>query len=496
MLKMGACAVLVAAMIGCGDSGGLSSRVPKGYSGAPEPLNDGVTISQPALNVRQELRGVNADGENAVIRVSWSLTDQGINALQPNSQVRLRAMRDDTPAEVIETQPVSEETPAGTIDVPVNTEADANTQWYIELDRANLTAVPGITNYSVLNLSHILSRNTTALDKLQSVELSLVPESYSAENIGNRREHEFTVAVSGELDIGPDPENSGENRTKSVFVTGLLKDGAQPFILRESGILDTESPLSVTDQRKDPLVYLVMDASSSMMDSECSDDLYHAISSTVITLAPSVNFNYRIFDNEVYEVESTLEFLPIEGEASGSALYYALDTVVADIEKWENRDRDIFIIAYSDGLDLASWNHYNFASRDAVVAHVGRRLHSISQQHFQFNGRTLKTFLMGFDPRTGSEAEEMYYLATRGGGEYIQLNRDDCNASIVLQNSDSDVVTDKIEETFLSLTDHISSVYHINYSSQQTHGHSQLSLELNLGDSLKHTLDLPPRPIE
>jgi len=201
-----------------------------------------------------------------------------------------------------------------------------------------------------------------------------------------------------------------------MFVTGLVNDGQQPFAVRESGVLDTESPLTVTDVRKDPLVYLVMDASSSLLDGECSDDLYHAVSSTVITLAPSVNFEYRIFDNEVYEVESTLEFLPISGGPSGSALYYALDTVVADIEQWENPDRDIFIIAYSDGLDLASWNQYDFSSRDAVVTHVGRRLSSLAQQHQQFNGRTLKTFLVGFNPQTGSEAEEMLFLATQGGG--------------------------------------------------------------------------------
>jgi len=254
------------------------------------------------------------------------------------------------------------------------------------------------------------------------------------------------------LSLDSEPDVTGEIPTKSVSVTGLVENGLQPFTVIESGVVDSESPLTVTDERRDPLVYLIMDASSSLASSECADDVYHAVSSTVITLAPAVNFEYRIFDTEVYEVSSTLDFLPLAGNASGSALYYALDTVVEDISQWENADRDIFIIAYSDGLDLASWNHYDFASRDDVVSHVGYRLSNLVEQHQTNNDRSLRTFLVGFDPRTGSEAEEMLFLATQGGGEYVQMDRSDCNASLALQNSLDDSVQSKIKETFVHST--------------------------------------------
>lgn len=490
---------MLAVLTGCGGADELSSRVPSNISGQSSEsgvFDDSVAFGQPALNVTHEIRGVNSGGDSGVVRVSWSLTHLGAEALRSNSRVQLRELRDGQPASVIASQPVSEEFHAGTFDVRINTEADVDTSWHLELDRADLTAVPGIVNYSIVNLESILTRNTTALDRLRSVEMSLVEDSYTAENSDNRREHNFSVSVAGQLAIDNVSENGPGPHTRSVFVTGLLNDGQQPFSVRESGVLDTESPLTVTDVRQEPLVYLVMDASSSMLQNECSDDLYHAVSSTVIALAPSVSFEYRIFDSEVYEVESTLDFSPINGEASGSALYYALDTVVADIERWETPDRDIFIIAYSDGLDLSSWNHYDFASRDAVVTHVGRRLSGLAQQHQQFNGRSLKTFLVGFDPMSGSEAEEMLFLATQGGGEYVQMSRDDCDASVALQNSTTDVVKDKIEETFLSLTEHVRSVYHMNYSSQQTHGRSALSLEINLSDTVTHSLNLPARPVE
>ena len=493
-LKIGGSLLMLATVAGCGGSDDLSSRVPNGSSPNPIVFDDGesVGLGQQALQVSHELRGVNSAGDAGVVRVSWSLTASGEGVLRSNSQVRLREFNSDQPGKVLASQRVSSEEPSGSFDVPVDTESDVDTSWYLELDRADLTAVPGVTHFSVVNLESILKRNTTPLERLDKVKLSLVEDSYTAENIGNRREHNFSVSVAGELRV----EGDSSGNTRSVFVTGLVSDVEQPFLVRESDIHESESPLTVTDVRKDPLVYLVMDASSSMLDNECADDLYHAVSSTVITLAPSVNFEYRIFDNEVYRVDSTLEFLPIAGEASGSALYYALDTVVADIEQWENPDRDIFIIAYSDGLDLASWNHYDFASRDAVVSHVGRRLSGLAQQHQQFNGRSLRTFLVGFDPMSGSEAEEMLFLATQGGGEYVQMSRGDCNASVALQNSNNDVVKDKIVNTFLSLTENIRSVYHMNYSSQQTHGHTTLSLELNLSELVNDRLYLPERPVE
>jgi hypothetical protein len=488
--------LVLVVMAGCDSGGNLAERIPTGLSEAPTVFSDDVQSNTPALNVRQELLGVDADGQSAVVRVSWALTSAGSQAVRSNSRVRLRVLRDGEPAEVIETQPVSEEEPVGEIDVPVNTETDQATRWYLELDRADLQAVPSLTTYTVVSLDTLLQRKTTPLEDLQRVELSLVKDSYIASNVGNRREHKFSVSVQGDLAVPAESGEDGSLKTIPVHVTGLLDDGQLPFSVYESGVLDTESPLSATDVRKDPLVYLIMDASSSMLNSECADDLYHAVSTTVVTLSPAATFKYRIFDNEVYEVSSTLEFAPIASDASGSALYYALDTVVSDIEQWVDIDRDVFIIAYSDGLDLASWNHYNFASRDAVVTHVGRRLSNLAQQHSQQNGRLLKTFLVGFDPRTGSEAEEMLYLATQGGGQYVQMSREDCDASFALQNSGTDTVQDKINETFLSLTDHIRSVYHISYSSQQTHGKSSLSLELMLNETLKHSINLPARPVE
>lgn len=489
-------ALSVAWLSACGGADELADRQPNGFSNTPVVFNDVSARANSALDVRAELRGVNADGKNGVVRVSWSLTRAGSAALRSNTQVVLRELNDDRPGVVIDIMPVNEEDPSGRIDVPVNTQDDANLQWHLELDRADLQAVPDITAYSIVDLNTILKRDTTPLDQLVSVHVELVEESYTAANIDNRREHNFAVSVNGRLSLGPNPDSPEEILTKPASVTGLLDQGRQPFTLIESGVVDIESPLTVTAERKDPLVYLVMDASSSLATSECADDLYHAVSSTVITLAPAVNFEYRIFDTDVYEVESTLEFLPITGAASGSALYYALDTVVDDISQWEHADRDIFIIAYSDGLDLASWNHYNFPTRDDVVAHVGHRLGNLAEWHQSQNDRSLRTFLVGFDPRTGTEAEEMRFLASQGGGEYVQMNRDDCNASLAVQNTSGDAVKSKIQETFLSLTDHIRSVYYLNYSSQQTHGRSALALELKLSDNVNSTIQLPARPVE
>ena len=495
-LKFLAGLAILAAAAGCGGPDELSSRVPSGISGDTGVFDDGQSVARGPFYWNHELVGVDSDGERGVVRLSWALTEQGIEALGPNSRMLFRTVQDGRPGNVLESREVSAVSSFGTIDVPVNTKNDADRVWRLELARVDLDEVPGLVDYSEVNFASILTRKTTPLEQIRSVELSLLEDSYTAKNNGNRREHNFSVSVGGQLAIDVGAANGFSEQTRNVSVTGLVDNDRQPFLIRESGVHDTESPLTVTDVRKDPLVYLVMDASSSMLQGECSDDLYHAVSSTVITLAPSAIFSYRTFDNEVHVVGSTLEFAPSDAQASGSALYYALDTVVADIERWENPDRDIFIIAYSDGLDLASWNHYNFASRNEVVAHVGQRLSGVSQQHQQINGRNLKTFLVGFDPLTGSEAEEMLFLATQGRGEYVQMNRDDCNASLALRNAPTDTVKDKIEDTFLSLTENIRSVYHMNYSSQQTHGRSTLSLQIYLSDSVNHRLDLPARPLD
>jgi len=199
MLKMGSGLVLLAVMAGCGGSDDLSSRVPNSIPADSAVLNDSGTISQSALNATYELRGVNSDGDAGVVRVSWSLTDSGFDTLRSNSRVRLRELRDGQPGRVIDSRAVSEESPSGVFDVPVDTTADIETRWRLELDRADLTAVPGITNFTVVNLESILRRSTTDLSRLRSVELSLVEDSYTAENIDNRREHNFSVSVAGHV---------------------------------------------------------------------------------------------------------------------------------------------------------------------------------------------------------------------------------------------------------------------------------------------------------
>jgi len=85
----------------------------------------------------------------------------------------------------------------------------------------------------------------------------------------------------------------------------------------------------------------------------------------------------------------------------------------------------------------------------------------------------------------------MRYLARMGEGKYVQLNREDCVASASVATAETNPASRKITETFQSLTDHIRSVYHLNYSSQQTHGNTSLSLQLHIDDQLMDTLTLP-----
>jgi len=492
ILRSAVCVALVAVLHGCDSD--VVSRAPNGPTAADSgAFGDDAAFTHAALNVSTQLRGVNSDGRNAVVRVAWSVTAAGLQTLGGRSQVRLRNYTNGSATGVIASQPVSEDTSSGVFDIPVDVVEDTSTQWFLELDRAALSLVPNLSGFTVVNLEPILSRKTTPLDVVTQAELELVPDSYTADNVGGRREHNFSVHVKGRIPVN-DPNQPAHN-TKPVFVTGLVQNGNKPFRIIESGVEDIESPLSVTDDRKDPVLYLVMDVSSSVVQGQCWDDLQHAVSSTIINLAGATNLEYRIFDNEIYRIESTLDLLPISGEASGSALYHSLDRVVGELESWEHRDRDIFIIAFSDGLDLASWNHYDFASRQDVVTHVGRRLNGMALQHSFYNQREFKTFLVGFDPRTALEAQEMSYLALQGRGDYVQMNRDDCDPNVVINGASADPVESKITETFHSLSDHIRSVYHLNYSSQQTHGRSPISLQLHLGDTHMHTLELPERPV-
>jgi len=308
MLRWGAYSALVAALLGC--DADFGARHPKPDLASHTVLNDAFTEASPALLVSTNLIGLDAEGRYATLQISWSLSDYGVSNLTPQSRVNLREFSAEGVGKVLASQAVSADIPNNEFELPIDVDVDSGKRLALELDRSTVSTTPGSNGFVAVNLAGILLPPETPLDRLQSAKLSLQADSYHSEIVNNRREHTFSAS----------PETDDVVDIKTVSVTGLVNDGRRPFTVIESGVEDIESPLTVIAERQDPIIYMLMDISSSMVHGECWDDMLHAVSSTAITVRRAAEFKYYAFDSAVHPLNSLSEVAPIEGEASGSAL--------------------------------------------------------------------------------------------------------------------------------------------------------------------------------
>jgi len=316
------------------------------------------------------------------------------------------------------------------------------------------------------------------------MHVELVPGSYNSEVVGDRREHRFAVRVLAKYnDLASQQSTNCEALSLEDIesgtlqpVIGLDKKADANFVALEYGEADVESPVTVSYSKESLGVYLVMDVSSSVVESRVAHYMLDAVSRSVISLAQFSDFNYRIFGTNVYELGSLRDINFDDPAGSGTALYYSIDTALDDIENYAPAGQNKIIIAISDGHDLASRNFYPaFKSHEQVREHIAQRIVNVQEGQNQFYDSQLQAYFLELPGAgdSGSSGDNMQMLAQLSGGTHFDASD-----------------RQGLQESLQTITDHVGGSYDLVYSSQQTPDDTELELRVHAG-GCAFTIPLP-----
>jgi len=324
---------------------------------------------------------------------------------------------------------------------------------------------------------------------VQAVNVALVEDSYETELVDGRRIHRFAVRVTDPT-AGPLTYEQREKLLKTgndpdqydYSISGLENDPQAHFRAIESNVIDEESSIDVSFTEHKLAVYLVLDSSSSLVQSGQVPKITDAVSRAVIALRNTADFTYLRFTNDVHKIEGMRELVFDTHDQSGTALYFAIDTALHEIENFGDPDQDKVVLVFTDGKDLASRNFYGkaFQSHEQVFEHVNFRVQNVVEaQQSQLN-RRLQVYTVGFfDESSGAnyaqQIEQLDKIAQSGNTER-SYNHTDFN---------------EIESAFAAVVQNIRGNYYLEYSSQQTLDDTNLQLEVNVNGLAPVILTLP-----
>jgi len=296
----------------------------------------------------------------------------------------------------------------------------------------------------------------TDLGNVQGFSLELVDGSFESSVSRQRRIHRFAVRVYQEAQLGQDPD------VDCVSVRGLDANVEEFFTMFEDSFVDEESP--VTSDVRDSFirVYFVLDASSSISSSE-SVQIINAARYASNRLLDDYVVDFRQFNGDIQRLASFEDYQPDVGE-SATAFYYAIDTVLRDIEaRGRNEDYNV-IIGFTDGVDRASRNQFGLAFsqedvRELVLGRIAQFRDNAANATFDFgSGLELHVLSVG---NAEVETENLDRLASVGGGRHVFAES-----------------PQSLEPDLESLVDNILATYHLQYSSQQVASDTDLRLEV------------------
>lgn len=418
------------------------------------------------LRVNSRIASTSADGTEADLVLTYTLDPQIRQAMKPGSFVRFDYVAPNEESRVVGKSVITDEL-GGSVEVTVPT----------DIEDAKLIATVGglepgvIENQGILvaQLPAILTRETTDLTRVNELTAELVDGSYDSEVVDGRRIHRFAVRVTDPT-AGPiDDLLTDSDRPEDVeySISGLESNAPAHFVALENGIEDVESPVTVAFTEFPLAVYLVMDTSKSIVESRQVHNLTNAVSSSVVALTQNAIFDYRTFNGQVSRIAGLRELDFDSQESSATALYYALDTALSDIENFGSISQDKVVMVFTDGKDRASRNHYNedFVDNEQVHEYIVQRVEQVRRAQQNSLGRQLDVYTIGFYQQESEldvpeEIRKLDKIAEAGGTNtsYNNLN-----------------VTD-IDEAFAAVVQNIRGVYYLQYSSQQTPDNNQLEL--------------------
>ncbi len=286
---------------------------------------------------------------------------------------------------------------------------------------------------------------------IQDFSLELVENSYESSIVDQRRLHRFTVRAYDQ---------------ECVSIRGLNADVGEYFTLFENFFVDVESPVEYDTRNSFIRVYFVLDASSSVTDND-RQQLVNAARYASDRMRDDYVVDFRQFSGDIQRLDSYRDYQPDTGQ-SATAFYYAIDTVLEEIEERGATDDYYVIIGFTDGVDLASRNHFGEEfSNEAIQAMVRDKVQQFRTAPNFSRGAGLELHLLS----VGNVVEQqsaLNALATAGGGQHVFAS--DRNA---------------LEPLLESLVNRILATYHLEYSSQQQADDSDLLLEVTINDITK-----------
>ncbi len=422
-------------------------------------------IAKKALQISSTITSTSPDGTEADLLLTY-LLDPGIrSALTARSFVKFEYVTPEKPNQLVARAGIDSEL-HGSVAVTVSTD-----------ETAKLVATVGGLQPGVIDdeeilaaqLPAVLTRETTDLARVQDVSAELIEGSYESMLDDGRRVHRFAVKVTDPT-AGPIDEllyDIDDPASLEYSISGLEKNASSHFVAFENDSVDIESPVTVEFDEFPLAVYLVIDTSRSIVESGQVHHLTNAVSNTVIALAQNAHIDYRSFNGAVKRINGLRELDFDADAASATALYYAIDTALTDIENFGSINQDKVVLVFTDGKDLASRNHYNdsFIENAQVHEYIVQRVNQVRNAQKNTFGRQLDVYTIGFyDQNTGiNVSEEINKLdsISEAGGTNKSYNN--------LSETD-------ISNAFAAVVHNIRGVYYLQYSSQQIANNNKLEL--------------------
>ena len=434
------------------------------------------TPTDSLLSVQSNMVGTSANGKTVNLLLRYSIDPAVQNALTARAYVQFDYEAPGQEPLRVARSTIGEQL-FGEVEISVPT-TEENAKIVASVGGLKPDVIDDVANLE-FQLPAVAKRETTDLSQVQGLQAELVEGSYESELVDGRRVHEFAIRVfdpTGSPLLGllnNTSEQSAFQPTPSqptpvpYSITGLEKSVSSHFSAFENNVQDIESPVTVSFTEHPLAVYMVIDASKSVVESRQSHHLLDAVSKTTIALSNNAWFDYRTFNGDVHRIDDLTELEFDTGETSATALYYAIDTTLQDIENHGSINQDKIVMVFTDGKDLASRNHYSdqFIDNAQVHEYLVQRVNQTRSSQENTLGKQMQVYTIGFyDSNSGIDATEeirkLDAIANAGGTQasYNNFNAND------------------IESAFAAVVHNVKGIYYLRYSSQQTSGNNTIEL--------------------
>ena len=395
-----------------------------------------------------ELRPADTD-DDAELVLQYSLSGLDLQSLPPGSNLTITVVDDDgRPVAVSNAIAIDSQSADGevTVIVPAGQGDEVAAIATVTADSSEDSSDTITETHAVLNIDLSNAVRPSELGLVDDFSLELVGGSYTSDVRDGRRLHRFAVRAYDQ---------------NCVSIRGLDENVDEFFTLFEDSFIDVESPVEYDTRNNFINVYFVLDASSSITDSD-QVQILSAARYASDRLRDDYVVDFRQFSGDIQRLSSFRDYQPDRGQ-SATAFYYAIDTVLEEIDANGPSEDYHVIIGFTDGVDLASRNQFGTQfSHNAIKTFVRDKVEQFRTSPGFSRGSGLELHVLSVGD-VEAERDNLNALAAAGGGEHVFA-------------SDKTVLEPLLE----SLVDRVLATYRLEYSSQQIADDTDLLLQVDI----------------